>query len=91
MTQVLGQLKLDRRAKPLRPGSALHAVAPLHHLAKTLVFIRFYKGFLQGLGKRSLAVGHIPPTEYATACSLRNSNESPQSQTLEMGSFQAKS
>ena len=53
MAQVLGRLKLDGRAKPLRPGSALHAVTPLQNLAKTLVFIRFYKGFLQGLGKNA--------------------------------------
>ena len=51
MAQVLGWLKLDCRAKPVRLGSALYAVPPLQNLAKTLVFIRFYKGFLQGLGK----------------------------------------
>ena len=58
MTQVLGRLKLDGRAKPVRPGGALHDVTPLQNLAKTLVFIRFYKGFLQGLGKMSNPAFH---------------------------------
>ena len=69
MTQVLGRLKLDGRAKPVRPGGALHDVTPLQNLAKTLVFIRFYKGFMRGLEKmsnpafRAQAAGSSPASQ----------------------------
>ena len=77
MAQVLGWLKLDGRAKPVRPGSALHTVAPLQNLAKTLVFIRFYKGFLQGLEKmpnpafRAQAAGSSPASQVPIPCGVQ--------------------
>ena len=77
MAQVLERLKRDGRAKPVRPGSALHAVAPLQNLAKTLVFIRFYKGFLQGLEKMpnpafpAQAAGSSPASQVPIPCGVQ--------------------